>query len=467
MMLASLPVAQTPAPAEYLGLFAGGQRIGYSRFTSADDTYKGEAATRQDSVTKMKLALQGTPLEVSIDSTTYTVAGKVREIRFVQRSGGRTSGCNAVFGEGKVAVEMTSDSGSTTRDVPYPDGLVVDDPLAYLMAHPGGAKAQAFWILDPSTGAFVRNVARVMGPASVTVGPLTTKATRVDIEDPRMTTTCYLSGKGDLIKATTPLGIDSLPITEAEALAPLGEGTNLDLASATSLVPDRALKDPEGLSHLRLKITGISLPSVPSGDHQSAKAVPGGWLVDVHPKALGKIAPVTIAQARAQKPDWIKDDSYLPASDPAMVAEARRIVGAETDVLRASEKIRLSVYRRMTPNAGIGILRDAREVLASKEGVCRDYAILTATLLRAAGIPTRLATGLVTWDGTFYYHAWCEVWSGAAWTGIDAAAPSAQISAGHVKLSEGGVDRAFTFPVLGRAKVAVLAQESMKESVKR
>ncbi|MFX8601193.1 transglutaminase-like domain-containing protein, partial [Acinetobacter baumannii] len=60
----------------------------------------------------------------------------------------------------------------------------------------------------------------------------------------------------------------------------------------------------------------------------------------------------------------------------------------------AALSIRRYVHGIMQPNAGIGVVRDAREVLTTKEGVCRDYAVLTTTLLRAAGIPARLATGL-------------------------------------------------------------------------
>jgi Transglutaminase-like superfamily len=37
----------------------------------------------------------------------------------------------------------------------------------------------------------------------------------------------------------------------------------------------------------------------------------------------------------------------------------------------------------------------ATEILQAPEGVCPDYAILFATLARAAGIPTRLCGGIV------------------------------------------------------------------------
>ncbi len=448
------PSLSVEAP-QFLGLYAGGRRIGYARYASAADTYGGAPAVRQDSLTRMTIALQGAPLQLDVDSTTYTVQGKVRFMRFVQRSGGRTSECTADFRDGRVFVELTSDGKGTRSTLPMPDGPVADDPVSLLMANPGlGAKP--FYVLDPTTGTFVRNVARARGRSKVTVGAVTAEALRVDVEDPRMTTTLYVSAKGDLLKATTPIGIDMAPLSEREALAPVESGPALDLASATSLVPDRAIADAPGLTRLRLKITGVSLASVPSGGHQSARAVPGGWIVDVKPPMGDEGARI----GGGGKGEFTRASAYLPSDDPAMIAEARRLVGGETRTLPAAQRIRRAVYGLMKPNAGIGVLRDAREVFRTKEGVCRDYAVLTATLLRAAGIPTRLATGLVTWDGTFYYHAWCEVWDGRGWIGVDAAAPSDRISAGHVKLSEGNVDRAFVFPMLGRAKVQVLVATS-------
>lgn len=446
----SLPEPSAP---QYLGLFAGGRRIGYQVTTTSNIDYAGAPAVRTESKSRMKLALQGTPLDLEIDSTTYTVNASVKRMTFVQRSGGRSSECDAVFGEKTVEIEMRSEAGSTKSTIPRPAGTIIDDPVAHFTAHPE-AKEQTFWVLDPTAGTFVKNTARLKGPARVTVGPVTAQATKIEIVDPRMTTTVYVSGKGDFIKATTPIGIDTLPLSEKEALAPLEEGAPLDLATLTALVPDKPIANPPALARLRLKITGIDLESVPTGGHQAAKKVPGGWLFDVKPKVGNAAAKI----GSVGKEEFTKPSPYIQSDHPMMGFESGRITRGETRVLPAAQMIRREVYKFMKPNAGIGVLRDAYEVFETKEGVCRDYAVLTAALMRAAGIPTRLATGLVTWDGTFYYHAWVEVWDGSAWIGMDSAAPSDRISAGHVKLSEGNVDRAFIFPVLGRAKIAVLAQ---------
>ena len=142
-----------------------------------------------------------------------------------------------------------------------------------------------------------------------------------------------------------------------------------------------------------------------------------------------------------------------------MVALAKKVLGSTTDAGQASEKIRAYVNSIMTPDAGIGILRDANEVLKTRVGVCRDYAILTATLCRAAKLPTKLASGLVSFDGTFYYHAWVEVFTGTKWVPYDSIPSAPEFSATHVKLSEGNVDTAFAFTVLSGAKIEVLEQK--------
>lgn len=51
-------------------------------------------------------------------------------------------------------------------------------------------------------------------------------------------------------------------------------------------------------------------------------------------------------------------------------------------------------------------LPDVDETLASKKGICFDYASLMTAMLRSQGIPTKLDIGYV---GTVY-HAWISVW---------------------------------------------------------
>ena len=102
------------------------------------------------------------------------------------------------------------------------------------------------------------------------------------------------------------------------------------------------------------------------------------------------------------------------------------------------------------------MLRDASEVLKTKEGVCRDYATLTATMLRAVDIPARICAGLVYVENAFYYHAWVEFWDGANWIGLDSTLSDGRLTVGHIKLSQGNVEEAFVFTLLESVKIEVV-----------
>ena len=64
-----------------------------------------------------------------------------------------------------------------------------------------------------------------------------------------------------------------------------------------------------------------------------------------------------------------------------------------------------------TPKAetiGTGYLSDADETLATGKGICIDYAVLAAAMLRSQGVPTKVITGYVAPNDL--YHAWNMIW---------------------------------------------------------
>ena len=250
------------------------------------------------------------------------------------------------------------------------------------------------------------------------------------------------------------------PATKAEALEKAEGGTQPDVANLTSVKPSVAIHEPLNLSKLRIKLGADNIPAIPNDTQQGAKKEAGLWTINIHPTQLKTAKTVSIAAARSQKPDWVKPSLLIPANSSRFTKLAKEIIKNKTDVRSAALAIRTYVHSNMTPNAGIGVLRDASEVLDAKEGVCRDYAILTTSLCRAANIPARLASGLVNFEGNFYYHAWVEVWTGYDWLGLDSVPPSDFFTASHVKLSQGNVNQAFTFTILSKARMEVLEQRN-------
>jgi hypothetical protein len=460
VLFASLSFVAAQAEEQFLGLYMGGNKIGYSSFSTHPDLLNNVKVNRTDSSTVMNTGLLGSALQMKMEGTTWAnEIGRPLKILFTMTSAGREQKLIALFNSKTVEIDITNEGRKTHKSIPLPNTeTIVDDPLELVVSGkitPG--QKRTIYVLDPMTVSFMKTDVIVVGPKQTTVNEQPVDATLVQIVDPRITTDVYITAKGDLIKAEA-MGIEMFPETREKALDSKNQGykPSADLAFATSIHPNKNIANPSTLTGMSLKITGRDLSRLPSDDHQTVKRQGNAWLIDVHPPKYAADKRITIAQAGKQKPEWLKPAMNIPSKDKEFKDLSAKILKGEKKVVPAAMAIKSYVYGIMQPNAGIGVLRDASEVLSSKEGVCRDYAILTATLMRSAGIPARLASGVVNWQGDFYYHAWVEIWDGSKWIGIDSTVPEKQISAAHVKLADGNVEEAFAFTFLDKVKIEVL-----------
>ncbi|MEM3407878.1 MAG: transglutaminase-like domain-containing protein [Nitrososphaerota archaeon] len=61
----------------------------------------------------------------------------------------------------------------------------------------------------------------------------------------------------------------------------------------------------------------------------------------------------------------------------------------------------------------------AYDILESKNGNCIHYALLTAALLKAIGIDTRIVAGLKYHESRFIFHMWLDYFDEGNWYSID------------------------------------------------
>ena len=110
----------------------------------------------------------------------------------------------------------------------------------------------------------------------------------------------------------------------------------------------------------------------------------------------------------------------------------------------------------------------ASQVAKDLRGDCRQYAMLTTALCRAAGVPSRTAVGLVyvrpeKGEPFLGFHMWTEVWIKGQWLGLDATLGQGSIGPGHLKIADHSWNTHTLAPVLpvlrvmGKAKVEVLS----------
>jgi transglutaminase-like putative cysteine protease len=98
----------------------------------------------------------------------------------------------------------------------------------------------------------------------------------------------------------------------------------------------------------------------------------------------------------------------------------------------------------------------ALQVLEARRGDCNEHTVLYVALARALGLPTRTAVGLVHIRGSFYYHAWPEVWLGE-WVAVDPTLGQVPADASHLRFLVGGLARQVELiRLIGRLQLEVI-----------
>ena len=430
---------------EWMGMYIQGKKVGYAMYTSGPDP-KG---TLSESVSVLDGKMLGVGLKLSIKSKTWSDAsGQVSRMEFDLESGGRLQKVIAVFDRGKVVASTETEGRKTSKTLELPNGAhVVDDVLAGFL---NGKAEKEVYVFDPNTLELVKCVPKVIGQELVETSLGKVEATVVDVQDPRAPMKMYLSPKGDLIKATGPFGLEMRPVSKAIALA---DGESVDISLASAIVPDKAIDDFLNLKSLTLQVTGLQTNSLKSDDHQTVTQVGDSLRLKIHP-----VQPDLdlVDGSKPTSDTWVSPDIHIPSDSKRFIELAGSVTSGSKNLIERVERIRSFVNRKLKTNAGIGVLRDADDILDAGDGVCRDHAILMATLLRADKVPTRIVSGLVYGMGAFYYHAWVEVWTGKRWLGVDSTRPTSGLDATHIKIGQGTVGEAFTSFLIDGAKISVI-----------
>ncbi len=225
-------------------------------------------------------------------------------------------------------------------------------------------------------------------------------------------------------------------LTSADTERPLELSLRVDDAGefAKTSLPDNprisVVVDPDPASNDRLRVT--ILPS----SRLSSKA--------------GQ-QPLT----KAERARALGSDGQIRADVPAIreVAEALIVEGDPAATVTAvvawvHDRIRYEI----TPTS-----LDALAVLDRGKGDCTEYALLTVTLLRAAGIPAELREGMSIGGDEMVAHAWAAWHDGERWNEIDPTAGTAWVGSGHLEIQ---VVDVLALISLGRFEVLVITPGS-------
>ena len=284
---------------------------------------------------------------------------------------------------------------------------------------------------------------------------------------------------GETLRQEGSLGLSMVRMTPEEAVKIAG-GDPVDLisASAVQLEPgSEALRKPRTTRHLRVQVSGVSADRLL---HEPPLQRVDGDTLEVqmpirlelsslpysHAADAISAQPAGNAQEDPSKSavaHYLAASPTLPVNHPEIREKAKDVVGGASTRLQAVEKLVNFVYTYVAKEPSVGV-PNGLQVLRSAKGDCNEHTALFVSLARAAGIPTRIAAGLVYSDqlgsqGAFYYHAWPEVQLGGEvdWVAVDPTFGQFPADATHLKLVEGDLDRQVEIlGMVGRLRLKLL-----------
>ncbi len=210
------------------------------------------------------------------------------------------------------------------------------------------------------------------------------------------------------------------------------------MAKSPFRIPSSALQ-----SHIRYSFSfpdGVAF-DVPQTGEQRVSAAQGAATVDI----CGDCGP-GLPSDKATLADALKPTVWMQSDSPALHAIADPIAAQPISDTRKMELLLRKAWPLLGRLDFTGHY-SALETLSRHAGDCTEAAVLLAALGRAAGIPTRVANGLVysreSYHGVsnaFLPHSWTLAWADGQWRSFDLALGNFDTT--HIALAVGDGDEA-------------------------
>lgn len=439
---------------DYFAVFMEGRKVGHaiqSRIVAG-----GKVTTTE----KVSLTMSRADVPVTINTTETnieTTNGESLGFEVEQEFAGmpmRVVG--TVDEQGKINLTAISMGAEQKSTLDWPSGAVMAEGLRLLTLKKG---------LKQGT----RYITKIFSPtllqavdAEILIGP----KQNVDLLGrivalTEVTTTLNMPSTGQIVltayidkdlraqkSITTIAGMQVEMVTCAKEFA-LGENDVLELVDKMFLASPQPLDDVDSAESITYHLSPAKETdsfTVPSNDNQTVRQLKDG-------AAIVRVRPAA-APAGARFPYKGKDNTIMEAMKPTrflqsdhkeIIVLSRHAIGGAKDAAEAARRIEAFVANYIE-NKSLSVgYASAVEVAASRQGDCSEFAVLTAAMCRAVGIPAQVAVGVAYVDDFaglqgFGGHAWTQAYVGGRWVGLDAAFKSAGrggYGPGHIALAVG------------------------------
>jgi len=464
---------------EYFAVFMEGKKVGHAVETR---TVSGDKVTSSEQVS-ITISRGGISVTIEMTETSIeTTSGEPLGFEVTQQLGAMVMKmAGQVDKQGMVSLTTTSMGTEQKSTLQWSQGAVMSEGLRLLTLKKDLKEGTQYSVRIFSPGIMQAVDTQISIGPEQNVDLLGRVVTLREVK-----TTLVMPGAGEVV-STSYVDLDLrmqkniMPVAgiQVEMVAcarefALGQNDVLELIDRMFLKSPEPLNNfasAKSITYYLSPVKGASGFTIPSNDNQKAQQLDGG-------KMILKVEPVA-APAGAEFPYKGTDAAILEAMEPTRFLQsdneqvidlARRAVGGTKDAAEAARKIEAFVAGYIE-NRSLSVgYATAAEVAASRQGDCSEFAVLTAAMCRAVGIPAQVVAGVAYVDDFlgqqgFGGHAWTQAYIGGKWVGLDASfrgGGRGGYDAGHIILAAGNGEPGDLFnlaPTLGQFKIDKLTVE--------
>ncbi len=459
-------------------IYLGDKRMGYAHSVWQSVTKDGKERFRCTNETNMTIKRFGQELKMqSVLETEETGDGTLLAFQFAMnnppagsnRSQGRVEGNRLMFSTTVAGrtVEKAIDWKPDVKSPAWQERLLKTHPM-----RPGETRTFDAYLPELNKITNVRFSAGRQKNVKLLSG-VTQKLLDVEIKQqalPDTPTRAYVDEAGKIVLTQSDLlgqTLSTYTVDEAEALKEIA-GAELDLA-ANLLVRVGPLTRGSSCKKAvyRIRTPGHKAADMfEKSDRQQIRII-DDETIELTVTAVGL---PDVPQRIPAPAEYSGPTHFLQSKDDKVAEHARAAASGYDNPARVATLMEKYVNRKLTKKNFSTALASAAEVAESLEGDCTEHAVLLAAMLRARGIGSRVAVGLVYVDGlqAFGGHMWTEAWIDGKWIGLDATLGHAGIGAAHLKMSDSSLSDDAPAPVttflplinaLGKMEIVVVRSE--------
>jgi hypothetical protein len=228
--------------------------------------------------------------------------------------------------------------------------------------------------------------------------------------------------------------------------------------SSTSVESDKEIKNPREVEHIFVKMV-FKDGRVPESVKQKLENVKdkdwnvrwffsgGSVYYNINKKIFTEKEALKLPIKGKEFEKYLMPTLYEQSDDPEIIAVSKKIIGGEKNSLIAAEKIVFWVNQHITTKDYATGFNTGKETLKQKKGDCTEHSVLASSLLKAAGIPVKVAAGIAVSGNRFLYHMWIEVYAGK-WIPMDPTFNQVAADAARIKMGDGILDEKGKFELL-------------------